>query len=130
MKIVIVKTYSQKALNTDSQHDCAGTWALAPSSKNEETQMLKAEGIEALVHYKDGEFKSAYSVAGYHTERRDLSERANGIESHCKTSVGVRFHLRPISQEQKDLLLKLVDYSGIELKDVRACRVFDSLDSK
>ena len=127
MKIIIVKTYTDKAYNGDAQHDCAGTWALAPSSKKEETQIRKADEIDALVHYKDGEFESGYSVAGYHTERRDLSERANGIESHCKVSVGVRFHLRPISDEDKQNLLRLVKFSRVDIKDVRACRVIDTL---
>ena len=122
MKTIIVKTYTRAALNADGQADPAGTWVVAPNSRNLKNQLSKASGIGLLVHYHDGVFVDVYKVAGFHSERRDLVERVTGMEPNCAISIGIRFHLRPTGESTSKLIQRLVA-ENVKVADIRDCRV-------
>lgn len=106
-KSIIVSTRSKVAFNADGQHDCAGTWVIVPS-KNEGKQIAAAEGIEYLIHRKDGEMITAYQVVGFHTERRDYVFRQGTPQDpngQPKISIGIRFHLRTVDDATKAYLI-------------------------
>ena len=119
LKVIIVSTLTDKALNADGQHDPAGNWAVVPS-KNPHTQIKAAEGIEYLAHLKDGELVNVYRVAGFHTERRDQVQRVTGQQSPVKISVGIRFHLRTLPEGFESTIAEAVSTLG--LKGIRGCK--------
>lgn len=142
-KFIIVRTKSSQAWNFDGQHDCAGTWVPVPTAKNELTQLKAAKGVQYLVHFKNGEFNTIYKVTGYHSERRDytyrqLLELSGGDqdairrlgdmgflkENACKNSVGIRFHLEVIDDEDEFNLIK-EQVNSVDIKYVQGCKIFD-----
>ena len=122
MTTLVVKTYTRAALNADGQPDCAGTWVLAPNSRDLKKQLSKASGIEFLAHYHDGIFVGVYRVAGFHSERRDLVERVTGMEKPCAISIGIRFHLRATGEGSSNMIERLIA-DNVKVSDIRDCRV-------
>ena len=108
-KVIFVSTNSNSSFNADGQHDCAGTWTpfYGGGMKNEYNQIKAAEGIEYLIHRRDGEIVHAYKVVGFHSERRDAIHRHGIVDDSPKTSVGIRFHLKTLSEADEANLVFL-----------------------